>query len=93
MDMSKFVNISVSASISTDFFIEVPDDASEELIKEKAEKEVVLPHKYPDYINRFLRERFNINVQGIDSMVKSWNLDELEYIIDNGQTSKTSRSE
>lgn len=84
--MSKYVNITVSTSLSTDFVIEVPDSADESKIRELAEKEVILPHTYPDYLNKFLRTRMGINVQGIDSMVKSWNVDELEYIIDEGNT-------
>ena len=80
--MSKYVNITVSTSLSTDFVIEVPDSADESKIREIAEKEVILPHTYPDYLNKFLRTRMGINIQGIDSMLKSWNVDELEYIID-----------
>lgn len=72
----------VSASISTDFYIEVPDDTSEETIRELAEKEVILPHTYPNYLNNFLKTRLGINVSGIDGMLKSWNLDEVEYLID-----------
>ena len=80
--MSKYVNITVSTSLSTDFTIEVPDNADEVKIKELAQKEVILPHTYPDYINKFLKERFRINVQGIDSMLRSWNVDELEFLIE-----------
>lgn len=80
--MSKYVNVTVSASISTDFYIEVPDNTSEEKIRELAEKEVILPHTYPNYLNSFLKGRLGINVSGIDSMLKSWNLDEVEYLID-----------
>ena len=50
--MSKYVNVTVSASISTDFYIEVPDNTSEEKIRELAEKEVILPHTYPNYLNK-----------------------------------------
>ena len=53
--MSKYVNVTVSASISTDFYIEVPDNTSEEKIRELAEKEVILPHTYPNYLNNFLK--------------------------------------
>ena len=80
--MSKYVNVTVSASISTDFYIEVPDNTSEEKIRELAEKEVILPQTYPNYLNNFLKGRLGINVSGIDSMLKSWNLDEVEYLID-----------
>ena len=81
--MSKYVNITVSTSLSTDFTIEVPDNADEVKIKELAQKEVILPHTYPNYINQFLRSRMGINIQGIDSMLRSWNVDELEFLIDN----------
>lgn len=89
--MSKFVNIAVSASLSTDFYIEVPDNATEEQIRELAEKEVILPHTYPTVLDNFLKTRLRINVQGLDSMLKSWNIDEVEYIIDGGITSTPAR--
>lgn len=80
--MSKYVNVTVSTSLSTDFYLEVPDDATEEQIKNLAEKEVVLPNNYPQVIDKVLKERMGIHINGIDSMLKSWNIDELEYIID-----------
>lgn len=89
--MSKYVSVIVSTSLSTDFIIEVPDTADESKIRELAEKEVILPHTYPIYINNFLKSRMGINIQGIDSMLKSWNIDELEYIIDGGNSSITTR--
>ena len=80
--MSKFVNVTVSTSLSTDFYLEVPDDATEEQIKEIATKEVILPHTYPNILDNFLKTKMGIKVQGLDSMLKSWNIDEVEYIID-----------
>lgn len=89
--MSKYVNITVSASLSTDFILEVPDNSDELKIRELAEKEVILPHKYPSVLDNFLKTRMGIQVQGLDSMLKSWNVDELEFII-NGGTSETNES-
>lgn len=90
--MSKYINITVSTSLSTDFILEVPDDLNDEVkIRELAEREVVLPHNYPSYINNFLRTRMGINVQGIDSMLNSWNIDELTYLIDGRDNSITKR--
>lgn len=89
--MSKYVNVTVSASFSTDFYLEVPDDADEVKIKELAEKEVILPNNYPNYINEFLKSRTGIEIKGIDSMLKSWNTDEIEYIIDGGTNSTDQR--
>ena len=80
--MSKFVNITVSASLSTDFYIEVSDDATEEQIKELAQKEVILPNKYPQVLDNHLKTRMGINITGIDTLLKSWNVDEVEYIIE-----------
>jgi len=87
--MSKFVNITVSTSLSTDFYLEVPDNISEKEIKELAEKEVILPNEYPKFVDRFLRDKLGINVNGIDSMLKAWNIDELEFIVDGGDTKVT----
>lgn len=87
LKMSKFVNVTVSTSLSTDFYLEVPDDATEEQIRELAEKQVILPHTYPTVLDNFLKTRMGIKVQGLDSMLKSWNIDEVEYIIDGGNTS------
>lgn len=90
--MSKFVNITVSASLSADFFIEVPDNSTEEQIKEKAKREVILPHTYPYVLDNFLKTRLGITIQGLDSMLKDWNVDELEFLIDGGNT-ETSKGE
>lgn len=81
--MSKFVNVTVSTSLSTDFYLEVSDDATEEQIKELAKKEVTLPHEYPSVLDKFLKSRMGIQVQGLDSMLRSWNVDEIEYIVEN----------
>lgn len=86
LKMSKFVNVTVSISLSTDFYLEVPDNATEAQIRELAEKQVILPHTYPTVLDNFLKTRMGIKVQGLDSMLKSWNIDEVEYIIDEGST-------
>lgn len=80
--MNKLVNISVSASVSTDFYIEVPENATEEQIKELAKKEVVLPHTYPKVLDNYLKSKLGITVNGIDGLLKDWNVDEVEYIVD-----------
>lgn len=82
--MSKYVNITVSTSLSTDFYIEVPDDASEEQIREIAKKEVILPNNYPSVLDNFLKSKMGIQFNGLDSMLKSWNVDEITYLIDGG---------
>ena len=68
--MSKLVNIVVSASISTDFYLEVEDNATEDQIKELAKKEIILPHTYPQYIDNFLKTKLGIRVGNLDTMLK-----------------------
>lgn len=84
--MSKYVNVTVCTSLSADFILEVPDEADEAQIKSMAEKEVILPHTYPNVLDSYLKTRFGIEIRGIDSMLRDWNIDELEYIIDGGNT-------
>lgn len=80
--MSKYVNIKVSANLSTDFYLEVSDNATNEQIQKLAEKEIVLPTNYPNVIDKILKES-GITIRGLDSILKSWNIDEIKYIIDN----------
>ena len=87
--MSKFVHIDVNIRLSTDFELEVPDEADEAKVRELAEKEVILPHNYPQYLNENILPRMGIRVHGIDSMLRSWILDELNYLIDGGNYSVT----
>ena len=80
--MSKYVNITVSTSLSTDFILEVNDDASKEEIELLAKQQVQLPNEYPKIIDKILQTRMGIKVNGIDSMLRDWNVDEITYIID-----------
>lgn len=89
--MSKYVKIDVSTILSTDFYIEVPDEATDEEIIVLANKEITLPHQYPSYLDNFLKTRFNIKVQGIDSMLRSWISDKLKFLIDGRDCSTIER--
>lgn len=90
--MSKYVHIDVSTLVSTDFYIEVDDNATNEEIIAMANKEVTLPHLYPHYIDGYLQSTLNLKVHGIDSMLKSWISDKLNYLID-GEKYETDKSE
>lgn len=81
--MSKYVNIKVSANIGTDFYLEVADNATEEQIIELAQKQVILPCDYHKVVDSQLR-RMGIMVHGIDSMLKSWNIDKIDYYVERG---------
>lgn len=80
---TKYINVKVSACISTDFFIEVPEETPAEQIRVLAENEVKLPHQYPSILDNFLKTRMGIQVHGLDSMLKAWDIDDIKYIIDN----------
>lgn len=90
--MSKYVHIDVSTSVSTDFYIEVDDNATDEEIIAIANKEVTLPHLYPHYIDGYLQNTLNLKIHGIDSMLRSWVNDKLKYLID-GRDCTTSEGE
>lgn len=90
--MSKYVRIDVSTIVSTDFYIEVEDDATDDEIKALATNEITLPHLYPSYIDDWLQKRLNVRVYGIDGMLKSWNSDQLKFLID-GRDCATSEGE
>lgn len=79
--MTKFVNVTASVTLSTEFIIEVPEDATEEKVKELAEKQIVLPNDYPNAVTKILKET-GIQISGLDSMFKSWNVDDIAYIYD-----------
>lgn len=85
--MSKYVKIDVSTKVSTEFYIEVADETTDDQIIELAKKEITLPIYYPHYIDNFLQQR-GIIVQGIDSMLKSWIAEELKFLIDGNETNK-----
>lgn len=78
--MSKYVNIKVETILTNDFYLEVDDNLTKEQIEELAKKEVTLPNEYPRIIDTFLKQR-GINIQGIDSMLKDWNIKETKFII------------
>lgn len=77
----KMINITINANLTTDFYIEVPDDFSDEEIKKLAAEQTVFPHNFPNYLTNLLRSKMGVNINGIDSMFNSWNLDKVEYII------------
>lgn len=79
--MPKNVNIKITTTLSTDFYIEVPDDISEEDIKKSAAEQTVFPHNFPQYIINLLKTRMGLNISGIDSMFNAWELDNVQYMI------------
>lgn len=81
--MSKYVNIIARTHLSTDFYLEVPEEASEEEIGQLVRQQIVMPHTYHRIVDRML-QKMGISVKGLDSMLRAWELDKLEYSIDGG---------
>lgn len=79
--MSKNVNVKITTTLSTDFYIEVPEDLSEEDIKKSAAEQAVFPHNFPQYIINLLKNRMGLNISGIDTMFNAWELDDVQYMI------------
>lgn len=78
---SKYIKVKVSATISTDFYLEVQEDTSKDDIIELAKKEVtIIPSKYPEYVNSILAKA-GINLGNQDGMIKDWSTDNIEYTI------------
>lgn len=80
MSDTKYVNILARTHISTEFYLEVPKNASEDEIKEKAHKELVFPHDYPRVVDELLH-RAGIKIGWVDSLMKGWDVDGIEVHI------------
>lgn len=74
-----FKEVTVSISMSKGVMIEVPEDATNEELIEKAKKEIVLPHQSMDVAKQVLKQ-LGIRVHGIE--LEDWYVDELEYVTD-----------
>ena len=84
--MNKLVKVAVSASLSTDFYIEVPEEATKDEIKEVASKEIIIPTDYPKYLHSFLEQHFNIpyKYRNINDIVKTLSIENQNIV--GGQT-------
>ncbi len=77
--MTKWVNVKVSANISTDFFIEVDDNATTKDIIEQAKHEIALPTKYPEVADNYLQKAMNIKINGMDKLFKEWEINSIDW--------------
>lgn len=74
-----YKEVTVSISMSKDFMIEVPEDATSEELIEKAKEEILLPNQAID-IAKHLLKHLGVKVNGVE--FEEWYVDELEYIPD-----------
>lgn len=77
MDKLIYKEVTVSITMSKSLCLEVPENATNEQIQERAKQEIMTPDTIMK-ISEQLFKQFNIGVQGVD--FKGWNVDELEYI-------------
>lgn len=80
MDAENFVEVSVSITMSTSFYVETKESDTKETIIERAKKDLITPDKITPYYKGLL-QRLGIMVQGLPQL-KDWNVDELEYTTD-----------
>jgi hypothetical protein len=77
MDKLIYKEVTVSITMSKSLCLEVPENATNEQIQERAKQEIMTPDTIMK-ISEQLFKQFKIGVQGVD--FKGWNVDELEYI-------------
>ena len=82
MDMSEetipnYREVTVSVSMSKSFMVEIPEDASDEELLDKAKREVMLPSAVMDACRNVFRQ-LGVKVNGID--FNDWCTDEVEFI-------------
>lgn len=77
-DNKIYKEITVSISLSKSLCLEVPENFTEEQIKDQAKIEIMTPDKIMK-ISEQVFQQYRIGVQGID--FKDWHVDELEYIV------------
>ena len=69
--------VTVSVSMSKSIMVEIPEDASDEELLEKAKREVMLPSAVMDACRKVFRQ-LGVKVNGID--FNDWCIDEVEFI-------------
>lgn len=75
--MSKLVGIKAIVTMSRTLYIEVPDEATEEEIQDKASKEIMLPHNSLYAADNALR-RAGIRIDKLD--LKDWEVNKYEFV-------------
>ena len=72
-----YKNVTVSITLSKSLCIEVPENATDEQVRELAKQEIMTPDKIMKISEQLFRQ-MKIGVQGVD--FKGWSVDELEFI-------------
>lgn len=69
--------VTVSVSMSKSIMVEIPEDASDEELLDKAKREVMLPSAVMEACRNVFKQ-LGIKVNGID--FKDWYTDDVEFI-------------
>ena len=74
--MSKLIGIKAIVTMSRTLYIEVPDEATEEEIQDRASKEIMLPHNAL-YMAGSMLQRAGIKTDKLD--LKDWEVNNYEF--------------
>lgn len=74
--MSKLIGIKAIVTMSRTLYVEVPDEATEEEIQDRASKEIMLPHNAL-YMAGSMLQRAGIKIDKLD--LKDWEVDKYEF--------------
>lgn len=88
--ISVFKEVTVSISMSKSVYLEVPEGTTDEQLKERAKKEILTPDKVMPILVQVLRQS-GIRVDTHE--IVGWNVDELEYIVEDGGNTTTPEGE
>ena len=88
--VSTFKEVTVSISMSKSVYLEVPDGTTDEQFLERAKKEILTPDKVMAILASIL-EQSGIRVDTRE--IVDWNIDELEYIVEDGGNSTAPEGE
>lgn len=75
--MAKLVGIKAIVTMSRTLYIEVPDEVTEEEVRDKASKEIILPHNALYLADNTLR-RAGIKIDKLD--LKDWEVNKYEFV-------------
>lgn len=84
--VSTFKEVTVSISMSKSVYLEVPEGTTDEQLMERAREEILTPDKIMPLLVQVLRQA-GVRVDAHE--IAGWNVDELEYIVENDRRNST----
>lgn len=85
-----FKEVTVSISMSKSVYLEAPEGTTDEQLIEKAKQEILTPDKIMPIFIQLLRQS---GIRVDTHNVAGWDVDELEYIVEDGRNTTTPEGE